>query len=91
MLPRRLNITDRWAIVFGSVLGLSLLLAGPTALACCQSGECQENTCCYTHGSCMPVGGEGETRFCEISWQPNPGYFVCSIGAWCPGEPCDID
>lgn len=85
----RVPKSDRWAVCLGLLLGLGLLIVGPKVLACCANGECQYQTCCYAPGTCMQVGGEGETRRCQVAWIPVPGFWSCGTGAWCAGEMCD--
>jgi len=82
---------DRWGSCLGFLLGLGLLIAGPQVFACCENGECQYDTCCYAAGTCMQVGGEGETRRCTVVWYVPGQYYICSTGSWCSGEPCDAN
>lgn len=81
--------TDRWAVIVGLALGASMLVSGPSVLACCAQAECEYNHCCYAPNTCMQVGGEGETRICVVQWIEPGGFFHCGAGSWCNGELCD--
>lgn len=89
MSLQRLARGDRWAICFGLLLGLGLLVAGPQVLACCQNGECAFETCCYSPGTCMDAGGGLEYKRCNVTWHAGCGCWFCSTGQDCTGEECD--